>query len=73
MASIEEGNTPSFRWSKSNMRVIEKYNLQDNSPSSVLNRGIEAIDKVERIKRKKEDVENGSGNLAELLKKIEEL
>jgi hypothetical protein len=72
MAVIEQGKNTSFQWDKDNMRVINRLGLNDSSPSSVINSGIEALGDKKRLRNKYNDFENGDINLGALLKEIKE-
>jgi len=73
MGDIEQGKNTSFQWGKDNMKVINRYGLEQNSPSSVINTAIERYDDVERLKKELKDWKNGHINTGQLIKEIENL
>ena len=70
---IEQRDTQSFRFDENNMEIIRKYNLEDNSPSQVLNLGLENLDQNRQIRRKYEDFKNGHITLGQLLDYLEKI
>lgn len=73
MAVIEQGKNTSFQWGKRNMKVIDRLGLENSSPSSVINNGIDALGDKKDLKNKKREFDEGRINLGELLNEIERL
>jgi len=73
MSELEAGNTPSCSISQSDERRLQRLGLENNGVSGVFTRGLKALEDIEELKSLKKDLENGQGNMAELLKEIEEL
>ena len=73
MSELEAGNTPSCSISQSDARRLQRLGLENNGVSGVFSRGLKALEDIEQLKSLKKDLENGQGNMAELLKEIQDL
>jgi hypothetical protein len=73
MSVIEQGKNTSFQWDSDNMDVINRFDLHNSSPSSVINDGVEALGTLEDVREMKRRFDRGRINLGELLDELDSL